>query len=444
MKNRAAIIWFRNDLRLHDHEALNLLAGTMDVLVPIYCLDPRQFEIQPLGFPRLGPLRARFLIECLEDLRIGLEARGSGLYVVLGEPEKAIPRLAQTLGARVVFAEREVLGEGVRVERRLAAALEPLGVPLRGYWVSTLAHPSDLPFPIANLPEQFGQFQEAVMAGGEPRSPLPPPQKLPAYPAGLTAPTLATLVQAMGLSAVLESGKGAGFEGGATVALANLQEFVQGRRVSLDTLRGGAGEPDAARPDRFAPWLARGAISPRRIYQYIKYSGLTAWAGELATGVIDDLLRRDFCRFLALKGGERAERSGRSAALDDEGARERFDRWRRGETGEPFVDAHLRELARTGHLTAFGRRLVASYLCHDLRLDWRWGAAWFASRLLDDDPSVNLADWMAATGLWRLFGGEARLDPAEQAARHDPDGSYTRRWLGSAPAPARRFGRSGV
>ena len=52
------------------------------------------------------------------------------------------------------------------------------------------------------------------------------------------------------------------------------------------------------------------------------------------------------------------------------------------------MDAHLRELARTGHLTAFGRRLVASYLCHDLRLDWRWGAAWFASRLLDDDPSA--------------------------------------------------------
>lgn len=67
MNNRRAILWLRNDLRLHDHEALTLLANTMDVLAPVYCLDPRQFEIQSLGFPQIGPLRARFLIDCLED-----------------------------------------------------------------------------------------------------------------------------------------------------------------------------------------------------------------------------------------------------------------------------------------------------------------------------------------------------------------------------------------
>lgn len=443
MSNQRAMIWFRNDLRLHDHEALSLLASSMDVLVPVYCLDPQQFEIQPLGFPRLGPLRARFLIECLEDLRIGLEMRGSGLYVELGEPEKVIPRLAQALGVQVVFTEREILGEGARAERRLAAALESLGIPLRRYWVNTLVHSSDLPFPVANLPEQFSQFREAVMADREPRVPLPPLQMLPAYPAELTTPTLAALVQTVELSTALEAGQDSGFKGGATVALAKLQEFVQGRRVSLDTLRGGAREADAARVDQFAPWLARGAISPRRIYQYIEYSGLAAWAGKLATGTIDELLKRDFCRFLALKGGERAEQFDRAATRNDEGARERFERWRRGETGESFVDAHLRELAHTGHLTSFGRRLVASYLYHDLRLDWRWGAAWFASRLLDDDPSVNLADWMAVTGFWRL-DQQARLDPAEQAARRDPDGSYTHRWLKSAPAPVRRVGQAGA
>ena len=444
MNHRRAIIWFRNDLRLHDHEALGLLANTVDVLAPVYCLDPRQFEIQPLGFPRLGPLRARFLIECLEDLRIGLEARGSGLYVALGEPEKVIPRLAQTLGAQVVFAEREVFGEGVRVERRLAAALEPLGVPLRGYWVNTLAHPSDLPFPVANLPEQFDQFREAVLAGDELRAPLPPPQRLPAYPAGLNAPTLATLTQAMGLAAEFAPDQDSGCKGGATVALARVREFVQGRRVSLDTLRGGAGEPDAARADRFAPWLARGALSPRRLYQYIRYSGLAAWAGELAAGVVEDLLRRDFCRFLALKRGGRLARSERIPALEDAGARTRFERWRRGETGEPYVDAHLRELAMTGRTSAFGRRLAASYLVHDLGLDWRWGAAWFASRPLDDDPCVNLANWMEVIGQWRVFDWPARLDPAEQAARRDPDGAYVNRWLGSVSAPVRRAGQSGA
>ncbi|HAO33226.1 MAG TPA: deoxyribodipyrimidine photo-lyase [Candidatus Competibacter sp.] len=439
MTERCAIIWFRNDLRLHDHEVLTLLANSVDVLAPVYCLDPARFEIQPSGFPLTGPLRARFLIECLEDLRAGLEARGSGLHVVVGQPEQVLPALAQKLGAREIFAEREVLGEPLRVERRLAAALDPLGISLHGYRISTLTHPNDLPFPVANLPESFAQFQEAVTAGGEPRAALPPLQRLPGYPAGLSNPTLDTLVQVLGLSAGSEAGQPSGFEGGATVAVAKLEEFVQGRRASLESLRG-SGSEAAAQADRFAPWLACGALSPRRIYQYVKYSGLTVWAGELANAVITGLQRRDFCRFLAMKRGERDEQSSRPPAWDDEGLRERFELWRQGETGEPFVDAHLRELAMTGHLSSFGRRLVASYLCHDLGLDWRWGAAWFASQLLDDDPSVNLANWMEATGRWRAFEEPGRLDPAEQAARRDPDGDYCRRWLdGNAPV-IQRFG----
>lgn len=130
MNAQRAIIWFRNDLRLHDHEMLTWLASNMEVLVPVYCLDPRDFEAQVLGFPRIGPLRARFTIECLEDLRIGLEARGSGLYVMLGEPEKEIPRLAQTLNVGAVFTEGEILGEEAKMERRVATALEVLGISL--------------------------------------------------------------------------------------------------------------------------------------------------------------------------------------------------------------------------------------------------------------------------------------------------------------------------
>lgn len=440
MNDRRAMLWFRNDLRLHDHEVLAWLANTMDVLLPVYCLDPRLFTIQSLGFPRMGPLRARFLIECLEDLRAGLETRGSGLHVVVGEPETEIPRIAKMLGVGVVFAERGVLSEAVGLERRLLAALERVGVALRGYSVATLIHPDDLSFPLANLPEPFNRFREATLDANEPRTPLPPLKKFPGFPAELKTETLTTLVQAAGLLLEQEPGPDSGFKGGATVALAKLQDFVQGRRASLDTLRGGAGELAAAQADRFAPWLARGAISPRRIYQYVKYSGLAAWAGELAKGTIDELLRRDYCRFLAITRGSKVTRSDPVSGLNDGQARERFESWCRGETGQPFVDAHLRKLAQTGHLTAFGRRLVATYLCHHLRVNWRWGAAWFASQLLDDDAAVNLAGWMEAIGRWQLTEQVVSIDPAEEAARYDPDGAYTRRWLGPTETVVRRVG----
>lgn len=440
MNDRRAMLWFRNDLRLHDHEVLAWLANTMDVLAPVYCLDPRLFTIQPLGFPRMGPLRARFLIECLEDLRAGLEARGSGLHVVIGEPETEIPRLAKMLGVGVIFAERGVLSEAVGLERRLLAALERIGVTLRGFSVATLVQPDDLPFPLANLPEPFHQFREATLAASEPRTPLPPLQKLPGFPAELKTETLTTLVQAAGLALDHEPGQHAGFKGGATVALAKLQDFVQGRRASLDTLRGGAGEQAVAQADRFAPWLARGAISPRWIYQYVQYSGLAAWAGELAKATIDGLLRRDYCRFLAITRGSKTARADPVSGLNNGRSRERFDNWRQGETGQPFVDAHLRELAQTGYLTAFGRRLVAVYLCQHLQVDWRWGAAWFASQLLDDDPAINLAGWMEATGRWRLDEQAVCTDPAEEAARRDPDGAYTHRWLASGGSAVRQVG----
>ncbi len=440
MNTRRAIIWFRNDLRLHDHEMLTWLASNMEVLAPVYCLDPREFEAQSLGFPRMGPLRARFIIECLEDLRIGLEARGSGLYVMLGEPEKEIPRLAQTLNVGAVFTEGEILGEAARMERHVATALEALGIPLRRYWVATLIHPHELPFPVANLPEEFSQFRQAVLADGEPRAPLPPLQRLPMLPAGLKTQTLAMLVQAVGRSVMLETGEHLGCKGGATVALAALEDFVQGRRASLDTLRAKTGGQVAALAGQFDPWLARGAISPRRIYQYVKYSGLGAWVGELASEVIDQLLRRDYCRFLALKHADQIRNADPISGLNYTVARERFQSWQRGETGEPFVDAHLRELAATGYLTEFGQRLVASYLHHQLGLEWRWGSAWFTSRLLDDDPSVNLAHWMEVIGQWRVSDQPTLLDPVELAARYDRDGAYTQRWLGAKIAAVRGFG----
>jgi len=440
MKKRCAILWLRNDLRLHDHEALNLLAETMDQLLPVYCFDPRDFERQPLGFPRIGALRARFLVESLEDLRAALRARGSDLHVALGAPEVVIARLARDCGAAVVFAERQMLGPAVELERRLVAALEPLGVPLRSYWVNTLTHPNDLPFPIANLPERFDQFHLTVERAAEPRLPLSPPHRLPAFPAGISGDSLPTLLQAMGLSATVFADVSHVPRGGESTALARLEDYVQGRRASLATRRGGAGDPDLARSDIFGPWLACGALSPRQIYQYVRYSGLEAWADELATGLLDELLYRDYCRLRVLKRGVQVARVAEPGGENDAAAGERFACWQQGATGEPFVDAHLRELAWSGRLDGFGRRLVASYLCHDLHLDWRWGAAWFAAQLLDDDPCVNLALWLEVTGLWHIAEPAIRLDPVAEAARRDPQGRYRHYWLGDEARALRRAG----
>ena len=105
-----------------------------------------------------------------------------------------------------------------------------------------------------------------------------------------------------------------------------------------------------------------------------------------------------------------------------------FDRWTQGRTGNGFVDANLRELAATGFMSNRGRRNAASYLIHDLRQDWRWGAAWFEHQLTDYDPASNWGNWKYIVGTGTDVRDRA-FDVAQQAQRYDPKGRYVRTWL---------------
>jgi deoxyribodipyrimidine photo-lyase len=116
---------------------------------------------------------------------------------------------------------------------------------------------------------------------------------------------------------------------------------------------------------------------------------------------------------------------------------EPFERWRAGQTGFPFVDAGMRELAETGWMHNRARMVCASFLVKHLHLDWRIGEGWFAEKLVDYDPAQNEGNWqwVAGTGIdaqpWFRV-----LNPERQRERFDPDGSYCARWAdGGYPEP---------
>jgi deoxyribodipyrimidine photo-lyase len=106
-----------------------------------------------------------------------------------------------------------------------------------------------------------------------------------------------------------------------------------------------------------------------------------------------------------------------------------FDRWRTGQTGFPFVDAGMRELAATGWMHNRARMVTASFLVKHLHIDWRLGEGWFSERLLDYDAAQNEGNWqwVAGTGIdaqpWFRI-----LNPERQRERFDPDGAYCARW----------------
>lgn len=113
---RASIVWFRNDLRVHDNEALVSASRDSLSVLPVYCFDPRDYGKSSSGFDKTGPYRAKFLLECVENLRSGLRERGSDLIVRLGRPEEVLVDLAKSVGAEALYVHQEVTYEELQVQ----------------------------------------------------------------------------------------------------------------------------------------------------------------------------------------------------------------------------------------------------------------------------------------------------------------------------------------
>ncbi|NDG85291.1 MAG: hypothetical protein EBX52_09695, partial [Proteobacteria bacterium] len=186
-------------------------------------------------------------------------------------------------------------------------------------------------------------------------------------------------------------------------------------------------------------FLASGLVSARTIWAKVREHEARFGINEGSEWMRFELLWREFFKHQHLHTGDQF--------FSREGLQERpqspvrdyelFLRWTRAETGEPFIDANLRELNATGFMSNRGRQNVASHFIHTLRLPWWWGARYFEYSLLDYDPTQNWGNWSYQAGVGadpRSFGGAPRLfDVQKQARDYDPDGAYQRLW-GTGPA----------
>jgi deoxyribodipyrimidine photo-lyase len=144
-----------------------------------------------------------------------------------------------------------------------------------------------------------------------------------------------------------------------------------------------------------------------------------------------ELLWRDYFRVLHLKYGKQLYcASGLNQSEKPIHNARGFGHWCSGTTGESIVDAGMRELSATGYLSNRLRQVVASYLIYDLHSDWRAGAAWFESQLLDYDVYSNQGNWLYIAGRGTDPRGGRRFNPQKQAQDHDANGSYRALWLG--------------
>jgi deoxyribodipyrimidine photo-lyase len=429
------LLWLRNDLRLHDHEPLHAALAMRAPVIPVYCVDPRHYAVnEALGVPKAGPFRARFLLESLADLRASCRALGGDLVVRVGEPETVLPALAQELGATAMHYHAEVTSEEVTVEQAVTRSLAPLGVRSRAFAGHTLVHRDDLPFEVRDLPEVFTRFRNRVERDVPIRESLPAPAALP--PVSCDAGALPTLA-ALGLDDPAPDPRALfTFVGGERAGLERLSAWIwrEDRLRTYKQTRNGLLHPDDA--SRFSAWLAHGCVSPRRIHDEVRRYERTRVKNDDTHWLVVELLWRDYFRFVAEGAGARLFAAGGVQGLRypwrtlrDRGVREELARWTEGRTGFPLVDAAMRELTATGFMSNRARQNVASFLARVLGIDWRLGAAWFESWLVDYDVSSNWGNWMYVAGVGNDARGFRFFNVYKQAQDYDPNAEFIRHWL---------------
>jgi deoxyribodipyrimidine photo-lyase len=429
---RRAIVWFRQDLRLHDNEALTTALRMAEEVVPVYIFDERVFLGETrFGLPKTGRHRARFILESVTDLQANIQSLGGKLLVRVGRPESILAEISQQVKASWVICNRERTQEEVLVQDGLEQKLWGMGVELLYTRGKMLYHTQDLPVPVQHTPDIFTQFRKETEHITPVREPLPSPTALPPFPPMLEPgemPTLATLGHAE-----FEPDPRAAIhlKGGETEGLKRLRHYFWEKDLvaQYKETRNGLLGPDYS--SKFSAWLSQGGLSPKLIYHELKRYERERISNESTYWLFFELLWRDFFRLMGKKYGNRIFKKGGTQEKELrhlKNNRELFELWREGKTGVPFVDANMRELAATGFMSNRGRQNVASFLVRDLKVNWQMGAEYFESQLVDYDPCSNWGNWNYVAGVGSDPREDRYFNILTQAKNYDPQGDFVRTW----------------
>lgn len=425
---KTSVYLFRQDLRLEDNPVFSKACAESQYLIPIYCRSPENQKITKWGFPREGIHRSHFLNDSLNDLNQQLKAKGSELCLFEGEPIHVLQDLIKQLQIEAIYCEEIAAPE----EQNELALIKGLGLPVHSIWQSTMIDPDELPFSADEMPEQFTQFRIQIekrkQLFTQPKSApkvIPPlPDEFKHQQALEVSPSNIALSTQSSFPYWKES-----FRGGESHAKQHLHRYLQRRlpHTYKKTRNELFGEDYSS---KFSPWLANGCLSPRVIMTHLKEFEAEFGANEGSYWLWFELLWRDYFRILHLKwGGALYHARGLSDAPPPQHNPKWFEKWCAGNTGESIVDAGMRELHATGYLSNRLRQVVASYFIYDLNCDWRAGAAWFESQLIDYDVYSNQGNWLYIAGRGTDPRGGRRFNPRKQADDHDADQSYRSIWL---------------
>lgn len=462
MGSGAAIVWFRStDLRLHDNAPLTKAHLEHEHVIHVFCFDDRSVgptatsdfsrSLPVLNWPKTGPYRSRFLLESVADLRSNLERASNGtlsanqtLLVRIGRPEHILPNLAAQFCVTSVYCSEAEAQEEIDAQRAVAAAL-PATCHVCSTWENTMYHIDDLPFkvPSSTFPRSATEFKNAAEKRCIIRDPLPRPTQWksppPSFDLGIKGdmPALDLLCPADIVPEAFRGMEAKGvlrFRGGETAALQRLEDYfftTDSLKTYFSTRNGMLG---ANYSSKFSPWLATGCLSARLVNHEIERYERERVKSKETYWMRFELTFRDYFRFYCKQHGSsvfkihgpKGNGTSNKKWVQDIAL---LDQWRYGNTGNPMIDANMRELYCSGFMSNRGRQIVASYLTRDMGVDWRLGAMHFESLLIDHDPCQNWGNWTYSAGVGSDPREDRYFSVTKQTSVYDPDHRYIKHWV---------------
>ena len=417
MSDAPLILWFRRDLRLADHPMLAAAVASGRAVIPLFILDPETEAIGAAAKWRLGLSIADFAAQ--------LAGLGSCLVLRRGPALAVLEALVAETGAVSVQWSRAYDPAGIARDTAVKAGLKAKGLEAVSHPGFLLHEPWSVETGQGGFYRVYTPYWKAVRDRPIAAC-LPAPKALPA-PASWPA---SDRLEDWQMGAAMRRGAAVCLKYqavGEAAAAQRLADFIATRVAAYKTARD---FPAVEATSRLSENLTYGEISPRQVW-HAGFAAMQAGAAG-AEHFLKELVWREFAWHLMYHTPHIASANWRSEwdGFPWQGESAQLEAWRRGMTGEPFVDAAMREMYVTGTMHNRARMIVGSYLTKHLLTHWKLGLDWFADCLTDWDPAANAMGWQWVAGsgpdaapYFRVF------NPAGQAEKFDAQGRYRRRWL---------------
>lgn len=405
MNKKVSIFWFRRDLRLHDNVGLYHALNADHPVLPIFIFDTEILQSLPENDARVS-----FIYESLKALQKNLEENyGSSIAIYHGKPLDTFRTLLNQFDIQAVYCNRDYEPYAQKRDGKIKDELDLGNIEFKSFKDQVIFEKDEIvkgdatPYvvytPYMRKWKQTYNSDEPVIAYDS-ESYLNRCHKQTHWPKislkdmGFIRSDIVVTEHCVSSSMVNSYEK-----------TRNFPAIEQGT-------------------SKLGPYLRFGSVSIREVVE----KSLNA---ENET-FLNELIWREFFMQILWHFPQTVYKAfkpkyDRIAWRNNE---EEFEKWKNGETGYPLVDAGMRELNATGFMHNRVRMLVASFLCKHLLIDWRWGEAYFASKLLDFELSSNIGNWQWAAGsgvdaapYFRIF------NPITQVAKFDNQKEYINKWV---------------